>query len=148
MNPNPTDLTAYQDREHLRLLSIFHYVMAGIAVLFSLVPVIHLVIGLSLLSGAMGGHRGGNDSRIVGGIFTVIAVLMILFGLAYAACLAYAGHSLAQRKNYIFCLVVAAVSCLFAPLGTVLGVFTIIVLLRNSVAASFGRPVHGTLPVG
>ena len=31
----------------------------------------------------------------------------------------------------------------FAPLGTVLGVFTLVVLMRDSVAAAFGRPVLG-----
>jgi hypothetical protein len=144
MNPHPADPTAYRDREHLRLLSIFHYVMAGIAALFSLLPVIHLVLGVAMLSGAIGGRQRGPDARIVGAIFTMIAVLMILTGLSYAACLAYAGRCLAQRKNYIFCLVVAGISCMFTPLGTVLGVFTIIVLLRDSVARAFGRPVAGT----
>ena len=30
-----------RDEEHLRILSIFHYVVAGIVALFSLFPVIH-----------------------------------------------------------------------------------------------------------
>ena len=48
------------------------------------------------------------------------------------------GRGLAQRKRYMFCLVVACVECLFMPFGTVLGVFTIIVLSRDSVKALFG----------
>jgi hypothetical protein len=35
----------------------------------------------------------------------------------------------------------AGVECLFMPVGTVLGVFTIIVLVRDSVKELFGRPV-------
>jgi hypothetical protein len=35
------------------------------------------------------------------------------------------------------CFVVAAIECIFMPFGTVLGVFTIIVLSRPSVKALF-----------
>ena len=37
----------------------------------------------------------------------------------------------------------AGIECIFMPVGTVLGVFTIIVLVRNSVKALFGMPVAG-----
>ncbi len=40
----------------------------------------------------------------------------------------------------MFCLVMACVACLFMPFGTVLGVFTIIVLARPSVQTLFSRP--------
>src|SRR5688572_7021715 len=102
MNPHPNDSIANRDGEHLRLLSIFHYVLAGIVALFSLFPVIHLVFGIALLSGKM--DRRDPDARVVGGFLTLIAVVMILFGFGLAACLVYAGRSLAQRRNYIFCL--------------------------------------------
>ena len=141
MNSDMNDSIANRDREHLRLLSIVHYVLAGLAALFSLFPVIHLVFGIALLSGRL--DRGDPDARVVGGFLTLLAVVMILFGFTLAACLAYAGRCLAQRKHYIFCLVVAGIACLFAPLGTVLGVFTLVVLMRDSVAAAFGRPVLG-----
>jgi hypothetical protein len=48
-----------------------------------------------------------------------------------------AGRFLARRKHHLFCLVVAGVECLFFPFGTVLGVFTIIVLMRPSVQQAF-----------
>ena len=51
--------------------------------------------------------------------------------------LAIAGRSLAMRKRYMFALVVACVECIFMPFGTVLGVFTIIALSRESVKALF-----------
>jgi hypothetical protein len=50
-----------------------------------------------------------------------------------------AGRSLARRKRYLFCLIVAGTMCVMCnPLGTVLGVFTIVVLLRPSVKELFG----------
>jgi hypothetical protein len=36
--------------ENLKLLAIFHYVVAGIAALFSMFPVVHLVIDFTLLT--------------------------------------------------------------------------------------------------
>jgi hypothetical protein len=50
------------------------------------------------------------------------------------------GRSLALRKRYSFVFVMACVECLFIPFGTVLGVFTIIVLSRESVRALLSRP--------
>jgi len=43
----------------------------------------------------------------------------------------------------MFCLIVAGIICIFMPLGTILGVFTIIVLVRPSVKAMF----EGQAPV-
>ena len=37
----------------------------------------------------------------------------------------------------MFCLVMGAVECVFMPFGTVLGIFTIIVLMRESVKPLF-----------
>jgi len=38
-----------RDEEHLKLLSIFHYVVGGIAAFFAFFPIIHLVIGIACL---------------------------------------------------------------------------------------------------
>ena len=39
-----------QDEEHLRLLSIFHYILGGLSVLFSFAPGVYLVLGIFFLS--------------------------------------------------------------------------------------------------
>lgn len=125
-----------QDQEHLKLLSIFHFVVAGLAALFSLIPVLHLVIGIGLVSGAF--EETDPAAQTMGWFFVVLAGVMILMGLIFAVCLALAGRSLARRRNHTFCLVMAGLACMFMPFGTVLGVFTIIVLMRESVKDSFG----------
>jgi hypothetical protein len=48
------------------------------------------------------------------------------------------GRNNVGSEEYTFCLVMAGVACMFMPFGTVLGVFTIIVLLRDSVKELFG----------
>lgn len=125
-----------QDSEQLRLLSIFHYVVAGFAALFSMIPVIHLVMGIGMLSGKF----AGNDpfARQFGLFFVAFAGFAILLGLSFSALLVIAGRYLSQRRKYMFCLVMAAFACTFIPFGTVLGIFTILVLSRESVKAEFG----------
>jgi len=123
--------------EHLRMLSIFHYALAAITSLFALFPVIHLVIGAALVSGRM--EANNPEDRLVGWFFVVIAVCMILGGLALAGFVAYTGRCLAQRRRHMLCLVVAGIECAFMPFGTVLGVFSLIVLTKPQVKALFAN---------
>ena len=131
-----------QDAEHLRLLSIFHYVVAGMQALFACFPIIHFVIGaLSFIGMGPFGKPGEGrlPGMLFGGFFMLFAGGFILAGWSLAVCLVVAGKSLRQRKRYTFCLVVAGIeAAMCMPFGTVLGVFTIIVLLRPSVKAEFG----------
>jgi hypothetical protein len=57
-----------------------------------------------------------------------------------AICILIAGRSLGLRKRYSFALVIACIECLFVPFGTILGVFTIVALSRESVKALFFAP--------
>lgn len=127
-----------QDEEHLRLLAIFHYIVAGIAAVFSLFPFIHLAVGLmlALFPEKMGG--GGNPPpAFLGWIFVVIATVFITAGFTLAGFILAAGRCLARRRRHLLCLVVAGVECVFMPFGTALGIFTILVLSRESVKRLF-----------
>jgi hypothetical protein len=127
------------DAEHLRLLSIFHYVVAGLAAVFGSFPIIHLVMGLLIVQGAFEKPGQPDFPRAFGWVFVGFAGAMILMFWTLAVLLAVAGRQLSRRRGYTFCLVTAAIACAFLPFGTVLGVFTIIVLMRPSVKRLFGR---------
>lgn len=132
--PGPNDAT------HLRLLSICHYVMAGFIGLLSLFPVIYLVLGIGLIAGAMpaqGSLADSVGSKGIGWLFVGLAVLFICLGAAWASLLVHAGRCLVQRRRHTLCMVVAAIACTGMPLGTLLGVFTLVVLTRASVRNSF-----------
>jgi hypothetical protein len=132
--------------EHLRLLSIFHYVVAGMAALFSMFPVIHLVMGVIFLVAPPSNAQDALPLAFVGWFFVIFASFFILCGLTFATCLVLAGRNLARRRRYLFCLVMACVACMFVPFGTVLGVFTILVLMRPGVRGRFAGEVDE--PVG
>ena len=129
-----------EDLEHLRLLSIFYYLMAVLIALFSLLPVIHLVMGVLMVTGS-GDFGKDPPPAFIGWIVSCVAVFLILLGLTCSACFALAGRNLAQHRSWIFCMVIAGIACTIMPVGTVLGVFTILVLNRPSVRALFsGTP--------
>ena len=137
----PDETLTQQDAEHLRLLSIFHYVMAGLLALFACFPIFHLVLGsLIVLGPGLSGH--GPESIpvvLIGGFFMVFAAVVMLGGWLFSACVVLAGRALVQRRRYVFCLVVAGIeAALCVPFGTALGICTIVVLLRPTVKQAFG----------
>src|ERR1035441_5368583 len=133
--PNPQHNT---DNEHLKLLSIFHYVVSGLAAFFACFPIIHLVIGLFLiLAPGKFGHGSQQPPALIGWFFVVFASVFILAGWTFAILILMTGRFIAGRKHYTSCFVIACVECLFMPFGTVLDVFTILVLNRPSVKELF-----------
>lgn len=132
-----------QEEEHLRLLSIFHYVVSGLAALFALIPIFHLIFGLIMILApekfAGPGHAQEQPPlALMGWFFVIFAAVFITIGWTFAAFVLATGRFLSRRKHYMFCLVMGGVECLFMPFGTVLGVFTIIVLMREPVKQLFG----------
>jgi hypothetical protein len=138
MNPDtPPVISADADSEQLRLLSVFHYVVAGITALFSLFPLIHLSFGVAMLAGWLDDSGDRSEQAVAGLFFIAIALVMITVGMVLAGLIAWSGRQLARRQRHMFCTVVAAIACILMPFGTVLGVFTLIVLMRPSVKAAF-----------
>jgi hypothetical protein len=128
------------DTENLRLLAVFHYIVAGLAGLFSLFPLFHITMGALLVSGRLGDPNEQGADRLFGMFFILMGLGMLVLGFAYAVCMALAGRYLTQHRSYIFCLVMAALSCAFFPFGTVLGVFTIVILQKDAVRQLFDPP--------
>ena len=129
-----------QDKEHLRLLAIFHYIVAGLAALFSFFPLLYTTIGAIFIFVARHGTAKPGEELppgLLGWIFAGLGSFLFLLGITMAICILIAGRCLSRRRRYSFALVMACIECLFLPFGTILGVFTIIVLSRESVRALF-----------
>src|SRR5881275_1803657 len=129
-----------QGTDHLRLLAIFHYVVTGLAALFSLFPLLYTMVGsIFIFAARHGTPKPGEElpPEFLGWIFVVLGLLLFLLGTAMAICILIAGRCLSRRKHYTFALVMACIECLFIPFGTILGVFTIIALSRESVKELF-----------
>lgn len=136
------------DEEHLKLLALFHYVVGGIGAVFACFPLIHVGLGLAMLfePKMLGGANGSGPPAFAGIFFILMGGFFVLLGWAIAICTVISGRFLARRKHRVFSFVIAAILCLFIPFGTVLGVFTIIVLSRDSVRALYGEQRGGVPP--
>ena len=129
-----------QGTDHLRLLAIFHYVVAGLAALFSLFPLLYMAVGgIFIFAARHGTPKPGEElpPEFLGWVFIALGSVLFLLGIAMAICILIAGRCVSRCKHYTFALVMACVECLFIPFGTILGVFTIIALSREPVKALF-----------
>lgn len=113
------------DEEHLDSLSVAYYIVGGIFVGVACIPLIYVTIGVALLF--------SEAPTPVGWMMVGFGVLGFILGQAIAIALIFSGRFLKQRKNYMFTFVLACFSCLSVPVGTILGVFTLVVLCRPSV---------------
>jgi hypothetical protein len=127
-----------EPREQLRLLSVFHYVLAGLSGVFSLLPLLYVALGVAVVAGKLPPDgKGPPMPNAFGWIFVGFGTVMTLVGITYSVLLVIAGRCLARARAWTFCMVMAAVSCAFFPFGTVLGVFTIIALAKSETKALF-----------
>jgi len=148
------------DAENLNTLTLCHYIAGGLIALVSSVFIIHIVMGTMMIHnpGAFAPpvpppaapgqtHPMGQPYPVtpypffppgMGYLFVTMGSVAVLGGWTLGGLTAYAGRCLKARKNYVFILVVAALDgTLVMPLGTLLGVFTFIVLMRPAVKALF-----------
>jgi len=126
--------------DNIRLLSIFHYVFAGFVALIACIPIIHIVVGILFL--VMPEKMCENDcteqpTQMIGWIFIGVGTFVMLIGWTFAILVGLAGRFLARRVHLKYCIAIAAASCLFMPLGTVLGVFSLITLTKKEAEPLF-----------
>jgi hypothetical protein len=128
------------DEEHLRVLAVLYFVYGGLAACLGLAALLFLAVGMMVGAagsaassspwGGLGAASGGCVLAVVGGglflLFSTVAALRILTGVA-----------LRQHRHRTFCMVVAALTALEVPIGALLGVATLIVLLRPTVERLF-----------
>ena len=127
-----------RDQEHLRLLHLCYYLHAGVTATLALIGLIYVLIGVLVTSAMMVQSGSGNaDTQRVGVIIVVMGSIFVGVGLGVAVLTFLTGHYLQRRRHRTFCIVMAGLTCLWIPYGTVLGVCTIIVLNRPAVTEMF-----------
>ncbi len=128
------------DSEHLRILSMCYYLYAGINAFFSLFGLFYAFMGLALSATvSRASSHPGQDAppEFVGLLLAVIGLGLFAILLSLSVLKFLAATRLRKRRGRVFCIVVAAFTCLGIPFGTALGVFTFLVLSRRSVASMF-----------
>ncbi len=123
------------DADHLKMLAIFHFVGVGLALLGIGFLFLHYTVMHMVMSNAKvwEGQKNALPPQEFFAIFKWFYLVLGVFLVASGIGNLLSGLWILARKNRMFSLVVAGLNCLHVPLGTVLGVFTMIVLLRDSV---------------
>jgi hypothetical protein len=126
--------------QRLRLLSTLHLVFAGLGAILALFPLFHVAIGIGFVTGAFSAATPAATSPFIGWLFVALGAAAVVAVLVYSIALGIAANYLGQASHRDFCMVVAGVTCAIFPVGTALGVFTIVTLAREDVQRAFGRP--------
>jgi hypothetical protein len=131
--PSPLDPDqSTADGDYLRVLAIFHFVVAGL-----LLPLVGLIVFETIRTIIVIFEVRG-DFAPTPLPPPIPAMTVLLFFLMALAVLTVIGNLLSglyirRRKNRVFSLVMAGFNCLQVPLGTALGVSTFVILMRDSV---------------
>jgi len=126
-----------RDVEHLQLLKLCYFILAGFTSLFTLFALLYIGIGGLLSFNLIASNPRSNEDRMAGLIFLGIGIAFLVFSLAVGLANYWTGRCLRDRRQRVFCLLSAALSLLNMPFGTAIGVCTFIVLNRPSVRALF-----------
>ena len=117
--------------------------MAGIIAFCSLLPILHLAIGIIIITAPESFPMESPEElppQVFGYLFAFFGATFFILGEALAIANILSGRFLKLRKRYWFSFVIACINCLYMPFGTILGVFTIIVLSRESVKELYLLP--------
>lgn len=124
----------------LRLLSIGYYIQAGIACFYTLLIIGYSAFATVILANISKMAGQTNQQEIPAAVLSVISIILVLvlgMSCAYTVCVFLAGYWLRQFRNKVFIQVLAGFNCLAIPYGTVLGIFTFMVLQRPSAKQFF-----------
>lgn len=134
MAPLPRD-QRHIDADHLNLLSIFHFVGAGLAFLGILVMTGELFMAHFIFANPefWQGQKQTPPPELFFQMFFWIYLFVGAWCVISGVMNLLSGLFLRARRHRTFSMVVAALNCLHIPFGTVLGIFTLVVLSRESV---------------
>jgi len=136
------------DSEHIRLLAIFHFILAGLSLVGIAFLCFHYLIMSTVFANPDLWRSQRNGPPFPKDFFKVFIWFYIFFGFIIGtACVLnlLSALFLRQRKHRIFSMVVGGLNCIQIPLCTGLGIFTIIVLSRKSVREKYGASCRQSL---
>ena len=132
-----------QDTEHLRILAICHYVMAGLAVFGLAFLALHYSIMRMVFMNPKFMEKPANDIPFTPaefiGIFQWFYLFMAVWLVVGGMLTFIAGRFIHRRVNRTFSLVIAGLNCLHFPFGTALGICTFIVLTKDSMRRQYAE---------
>ena len=140
---NPT-----RDTEHLKLLFIFNIVMGILIILFSSLFIFYLYFMNKLFTDPRfySFYPNYENTPVINETMRSLITLMIggiiVIGWLTGIATILSGVFIKRRKYRMFSIVVAGINCFHVPFGTMLGVFTMVVLFRDSVISIYRQQIQ------
>jgi quinol-cytochrome oxidoreductase complex cytochrome b subunit len=126
------------------LLGIFSFVIAGLGVFGLIFLGLHYLLMSTMLNNPEMWKKMQEqpnappfDPMQFFNAFRYIYLFIGAWGFASIICNAIAGFCLLNQRDRMFCMIIAGFNCINFPFGTALGIFTLLVLLRDSVRLKF-----------
>jgi hypothetical protein len=145
-NQPSSQTVASEDRQQLKLLAWLHYVLGGITAAAFPLGIWIAWAGKPLLyppPRPPGEYVPGEEISIaMGAALIKSGVLVAAICLMHGAVLAYLGRCLARLRRRRLVVAVSIFNLTYIPLGTVISLFTLIVLARPSVKWLFHQPAE------
>ncbi|MCD6587867.1 MAG: hypothetical protein J7K88_04895 [Candidatus Fermentibacteraceae bacterium] len=132
-----SDTVTKQNGDMISLVSIFHFVLGGLQMLFSLIGLVYVAIGAMMASGAMESTKGNPPPPELGWIFGGVGVVFVLVFITIGFLTIRTGINIRRRRRRTFCMVIDSILCLMVPLGTIVGIFGLVLLTKPETAEEF-----------
>src|ERR1700739_3574399 len=139
-----------KDLEHLKLLGIFHYIWGALSLIGGIfIGGYFFVIGIIRMNNppTSASSEDSGTASMAGGILIAVGVVLFLVVVVYGILTLMAGGKYRKHQGgYWFCFILAIVTLVIGGIpGIALGIFSLIVLSRESVKALFkGQILPGT----
>ncbi|PQO39212.1 hypothetical protein C5Y96_04975 [Blastopirellula marina] len=135
MNDSPSDQDS--TKQTLSNLSIYHYVLAGVVMLYAGGTYFQVWLLQDMLDQPQLGELASSDMKQMSANITRFIIAVGVMYLLQALLLVITARSLATCRRWRFCMLVSHINLLIFPFGTILGVLTIVVLLKPSAKRLF-----------
>jgi hypothetical protein len=141
-----SDQQTRRDAEHLKLLSIFHFILSALGLLGIAFLAFHFAVMRAIF---MNPETWKNEK---GGPPPEIFFKLLMWGYAFGVVVILtsgvlnllSGLFICKRRHRMFSIIIGGLNCLHVPFGTLLGVFTILILSRDSVRKIYEGSSSGT----
>lgn len=127
---------------YLNLLYIFHMIVGGVAGVFSCLPLVNLSMGLSAISDIPKSIVQGDafsPFTFLSVMFILLPLGIVVIGWMFAIAVVLNGYYIKKRHWHAYCLIVSGIESIFMPFGTILGIFTIILLTKSEIKVLFDQ---------
>ncbi|MEQ8818890.1 MAG: hypothetical protein RLY93_01500 [Sumerlaeia bacterium] len=137
-------------QDQLHYLSIAHIVAGALTLICGSLPLLHVALGLAMVVAPE--TMTGNNPNVepppafMGVFFVGFGLVAVALAWAMGLAMLFSGKFMRERRHHMFCFIVSILMCLNMPIGTIIGVLSLMCLIDDETKAEFDYPGPGGPP--